>query len=173
VSADTWRILGEAYYFSHRYSQAIAQLQKTVELDPQYWFPHMGLGRAYLQAGRTREAIAELETATRLAPEIPDPLSALGNAYGVAGQKERANASLARLQQLAGQTYVSPYYFTVLYAGLGAKTRALEALAEAYRERSIFMTWLKTDPVLDPLRATRQFQNLYGRVGFDQPHSSF
>ena len=32
------------YYFARRYDEAIAQLRKTLEMDPDFYFAHRGLG---------------------------------------------------------------------------------------------------------------------------------
>jgi TolB-like protein/DNA-binding winged helix-turn-helix (wHTH) protein/Flp pilus assembly protein TadD len=160
VSTEASRTLGDIYYFSHRYGLAIAQLRDTLTMDNGYWFAHLSLGRALLQAGKARDSLAELETANRLFPDNPDPLSSLGNAYAVAGMKTHARDILARLQQLSHTRYVAPYQFAVIYTGLGDKARALDLLEKDHRERSMFVTWLRTDPALDSLRGEPRFQKL-------------
>jgi adenylate cyclase len=161
VSTEAARVLGEDYYFSHRYPAAIAQLRETVSMDPDYWFAHVALGRAYLYSGKTREAVAELKTANRFAPDNPDSMASLGNAYAVAGTIPQAKDVLAKLQTLSSRgVYVAPYHQAIVYLGLGDKTRALELLEEDFRQRSIFVSWWNTDPALDPLRSDARFKNL-------------
>jgi tetratricopeptide (TPR) repeat protein len=162
------RILGEAYYFAHRYDRAIAQLGEVLQMEPDYWFAHMSLGRAYLAAGNAPKAVVELQRANRLEPHNADALSALGNAYAVVGRKAEAKEVLKEqeVRSRAGD-YVSPYFFAVVYAGMGNHDKAFEWLEKAYQERSIFMTWLKTDPVLDGLRSDPRFSNLVRRVNQD------
>ena len=161
VSIEAARVLGEDYYFSHRYPEAIAQLRETISMDPDYWFAHVALGRAYLYSGKTREAVAELETANRFAPDNPDSLASLGDAYAIAGMIAQARVVLAKLQKLSSRgAYVAPYQMAIVWLGLGDKTRALELLEEDFRQRSIFVSWWKSDPALDTLRSDARFQNL-------------
>ena len=49
---------------------------------------------------------------------------------------------------------------------LGDKDQALKWLEEAYRQRSICLPALKTDPRFDALRSDARFQNVLRRVGF-------
>lgn len=49
-------------------------------------------------------------------------------------------------------------------AGLGDKDKAMEWLEKAYEERS-FLTWLKVDPVFDPLRDDSRFISFLGKLG--------
>ena len=44
--------------------------------------------------------------------------------------------------------------------GLGDKTRALGLLEDDFRQRSIFVSWWKSDPALDRLRFDPRFQKL-------------
>jgi|SRR5438105_12940068 len=46
--------------------------------------------------------------------------------------------------------------------------QALRWLEKAFQERSIFLTWLRTDPALDPVRSTSKFARLRHRVGLPE-----
>jgi tetratricopeptide (TPR) repeat protein len=91
-------------------------------------------------------------------------LSALGYAYAVSGRKDRAQGIVEQLRQRARQRYIAPYFLAIVYARLGDKERALESLEQDFRERSIVVTWLKTDPRLDDLRSTAGFRSLVRRA---------
>ncbi len=51
-------------------------------------------------------------------------------------------------------------------ASIGENQRAVEALEDAFAERESFITLLKVDPRLDPLRDDPRFQELLRKVGF-------
>ncbi len=58
----------------------------------------------------------------------------------------------------------------VLHAALGETERAIDALWDAYEERSSPLMWMKVDPWLDGLRGHARFMQLMTRVGLaDQP----
>ena len=58
------------------------------------------------------------------------------------------------------------YMDATRFASIGETEKALDALEQAYAEREAFMTVVKVDPRLDPLRDDPRFQNLLRRVGF-------
>jgi hypothetical protein len=61
---------------------------------------------------------------------------------------------------------------TVMYAGLGDKNKAFEFLEQAYREKSLDISWfLKSDLRIDNLRSDPRFENLLRRVGVTDPTS--
>ena len=46
-------------YFRREYDRAITQLQKTLEIEPDYYLPHIFLDRSYVQLHMYDQAIAE------------------------------------------------------------------------------------------------------------------
>jgi hypothetical protein len=55
-----------------------------------------------------------------------------------------------------------------LYAELGDKDRAFEALELAYKKRDIWLIRLRTDFALDSLRSDPRYAELVRRIGFPQ-----
>ena len=51
---------------------------------------------------------------------------------------------------------------------LGEKEKAFAALNKAYENRSGGLSWLKVDPLLDPLRSDPRFADLMRKVGLPQ-----
>jgi hypothetical protein len=51
---------------------------------------------------------------------------------------------------------------------LGETDDAVEALEQAYKERSTLMSYLKMDPRLDPLRGNAKFQELLRNKNFPE-----
>jgi hypothetical protein len=56
--------------------------------------------------------------------------------------------------------YSSGYEIATLYADLGNKDEAFRWLDTAYQERDVDLEFLKTDFLLDPLRADPRFAEL-------------
>ncbi len=152
-------------YYARDYDAATEQLRKTLEVDDNFGVAHLYLGYAYLQqAGRANDAVAELQKAVKLMGEDPETLSALGHAYAVAGRRADAEAVLAQLRGLGERGYVSPYFVAVVYAGLGDRDRAFNALEESFRDRHPGMILLKSDPRFDPLRKDARLSGLIRRI---------
>jgi hypothetical protein len=61
--------------------------------------------------------------------------------------------------------YVPAILIAVLHAALGETERAIDALCDAYDERSSPLIWMKVDPWLDDLRGHARFIILMHRAG--------
>ena len=76
----------------------------------------------------------------------------------------RALDILDELKRESTETHISSYDIAVIYIGLGRKDQALEALENAYQERSEWLRYVKVDPRLDPLRGDPRFEKLANQV---------
>jgi serine/threonine protein kinase/tetratricopeptide (TPR) repeat protein len=158
--------VGQGLYYARRYDQAIEQLGKSLEMDPNFYFSRSFLGMAYEQVARHEEAIAEFQKALSLSGGKAGALGALGHAYAVSGKRAEAQKTLAELKDLSKRDYVAPYDIALIYVGLGDKAKALEWLAtDAYKDHSVRLVWIKIDPRLDSLRGEPRFQDLQRRMG--------
>ena len=57
----------------------------------------------------------------------------------------------------------------MLYARLGEKEKALDALERAYAERSRALAYIAVEPQLDPLRSDPRFQAMAARIAGTRP----
>jgi TolB-like protein/DNA-binding winged helix-turn-helix (wHTH) protein/Tfp pilus assembly protein PilF len=158
--------LGWRFYMARQYDRAIQQLRNTLEMDSSYELPHLVLGLSYMQKGDFAQAIPELRKAADLAHGTPLMVSALANAYARMGNKLEAEKLLANLVIQSKKSYVSPYYFAVVHAGLGEQEKAISDLEKAYSDRSNGLVFLKVDPSLDALRGDARFQVLQQKLNF-------
>jgi adenylate cyclase len=94
----------------------------------------------------------------------------LGYAYARIGQKDKAMETLNELNQLASRRFVSPYHQALVYLGLRENSQAIDWLEKAYEGRSPWLTWLKVEPMFDPLRSDPRFQALYQKMNFPSDH---
>ena len=70
--------------------KAIAAFRKAVEVDDQFFPPHMNLSSMYLERGYFARALSSLDTAKRLQPGNPAVSSSLGVAYRGLGDYKKA-----------------------------------------------------------------------------------
>jgi serine/threonine protein kinase/tetratricopeptide (TPR) repeat protein len=162
-------IVGSVLVFTRQWDPAIEQLRSAKELEPTFWFNPCFLGRAYEQMGRMPEAIAEFQSALELDKDNTEIWSGLGHAYALSRNRTEAQKVLDHLKNISAHSYVSPYSFAVIYAGLGEKDQAFAWLERAFNERSYFMAvYLPTDARLDSLRADPRFAALQRRVGLPE-----
>ena len=152
-------------YLGRRYDEAIEQLLKVNELDPNFVLTHLWLGQAYEQKRMYEEAIAEFRRAIALSGRSPIAIAALAHAYAVVSRQVEMEELLEELKAESKRRYVSSYLFAEIYAGLGEKTVAFEWLEKALEERYPYMLLLKVWPKFDPLRADPRFADLLRRMG--------
>jgi DNA-binding winged helix-turn-helix (wHTH) protein/TolB-like protein/Flp pilus assembly protein TadD len=152
-------------YYDRDVRLARARMRETVELYPDVWLAHALLGRALELGGDVPGAIAEFEQATRLEGGVPEALMDLGRAYARAGRRAEALAVLARLERLAATRHVAPFQRAMIHVGLGDREQAFHWLNEAAAQRSWYLSWLKVEPLLDPLREDPRYAVLLKRVG--------
>jgi hypothetical protein len=85
-------------------------------------------------------------------------------AWGTVGKAAEARAVFDELSARSQCVYVPAYDIALVCAGFGWKDQALDYLARALQERSGWMTYLKVDPRLDPLRGDARFVELLRRM---------
>jgi len=162
-------IVGSALVFTRQWDPAIEQLRSAKELDPTFWFAPCFLGRAYEHKRRLPEAIAEFKRALELEKDNPEIWSGLGHAYALSANRAEAQKVLDHLKALSVRSYVAPFDFAVIYAGLGEQDQAIAWLNRAYAERSYYVpVYLTTDSRLDNLRSDPRFVELLQRVGLPE-----
>ncbi len=147
-------------FLQRQYDRAIAELQKTLELDPNYFWTHFILGIAYLHKGDYGQAITALDRGN--VPQFRD--GHLGYAYAVSGEPEKARKLIEELQAGSQPEHQVPYHLAMIYFGLGEKAKAFECLDKACEERSMQLWWIKTIPELDSVRSDPRFQNILRRM---------
>ena len=153
---------------ARQYDRAIEQIQNTIEMDPSYELSHLVAGQTYLQKGQFERAVAELRKAVDLSHGTPMMVSALAHTYARAGNKIEAEKLLAQLGVESKNQYVSPYYFAIVYAGLGENETAMDWLDKAFADRSNGLVFLQVEPELDGLRSNPRFIALRKKLEFPE-----
>jgi len=159
--------LGVSLYFGGEYDQAIQQYQRTLTVTPNFQRAIYWLGFGYIKKEMYRQGIEQFKLVFDLSGDSVD-LAALGYAYAVAGQRNEAEEVLRQLEELATQRYVSPVDLAMLHVGLDNNEQAIEYLEKAYEEHADRMSWIKVNPVFDPLRSDPRFQAILQRMNFPE-----
>jgi serine/threonine protein kinase/Flp pilus assembly protein TadD len=155
---------GWLFYFARQYDPAIEQCDKALELDTNSLAAHDCLGSAYLAKRDYQKAVAEYRLATAGSGNDPVRLVGLARAYALSGKKRDAQRILESISSAAKDHYVPPYFFAQIYAALGQKDQALSSLEKAYEVGDFYLSHLKVDETLDPLRPDPRFANLLQRM---------
>jgi hypothetical protein len=84
--------------------------------------------------------------------------------YDKLGRHVDAQAELAKLKTALGDSFA--YQYAAIYAQWGDRAKALEWLETAWRLRDSGLEYLKTDPLLDPMRQEPRFQAIQRQLKF-------
>jgi serine/threonine protein kinase/Tfp pilus assembly protein PilF len=165
-------VFGQTLYYAGRFDEAIAQLERTITLDPNYVFAHTVLLDAYEQKQMYAQALATRErllTLTNDGPVAASLIEALREAF----QREHYHGVVRRwlheLRARASQgAYVSGLEYASAYAFLADKERTLEALERAFRDRATYVNLLMVEPKWRDVRSDKRFLDLAKSVGLAQ-----
>jgi serine/threonine-protein kinase len=160
INANTAQFLRDA----HQYDQAVAEARKVLEIDPNFIGAHFGLANAYELKRMYQEAVAEMQKAFVLDND-PERAGAWAQGYAAAGYRGAVQRDIGILKERLKQRYVPPFEVAEDYLRLGDNDQALAWLEKTYQEHSGLLTYLKADPLWDPIRTDPRFQDLLRRVG--------
>jgi tetratricopeptide (TPR) repeat protein len=150
---------------ARRYNEAIVQLRKTLEIDPTFYLAHRILGLALQLKGDLPAATAEYTKAQQFTDNTLDAGMLLAAAKAQSGDKGAAVQMLAELEELSRNRYVSAYSRALLYLSLNNPEEAIQWLEQGVaNHEGRPLTWIKVDPLLDPLRGDPRFEALVQKV---------
>jgi len=159
-SVSIRRSLGWLYYQTRRYDTAAEHLQRALAMNPTAEETHRILGLVRIQQRRYADAEDSLREALTNA-SVPDyAAAALGLAAALDGRPAEAEARLAALEEDARRRYVSPVVFVQLNLALRRHDEAFRWLERTRAERRGWVVYLRSEPMLDPLRPDPRFARL-------------
>jgi len=166
LSLITRTFSGYPFYYAHNFDAAVNRFKEVIEMDQGYSMAHFRLGLAYAQLGRYSEALDELHSSQRISGDR-DIVAALGYVQAKAGNVDAAHEALNELNRLKETSFVSAYDRALVFLGLGDVERSLEWLEQARDERSYWLIYVNSDPVLDPVRTSSRFEALRSEIAGD------
>ena len=154
-----------AYLANDRINDAVNEGQRTLQLDPNYFYLDSVLAAAYREKSNFPEAIT-LYTKSEEATHLPS--SGLAITYTRMGRKAEAQNILAQLLKAREKRYVSAPLIAAVYVALGDKEGAFRELERAYAEHSGVLQWIAFLPEFRALRSDARFPHLLRRIGASQ-----
>ena len=158
--------VGVAYMLARRYPEAIAQLRKTIQFEPNFFFAHDMLGQSLAYSGQLDEAIESWKHSYEVAKDYHS-LTLIGYGYGLKGERDKALQIVGQLQELEKSgTPVWIWGYGLIHLALGEKDKAIECLQRSWqaRETATPVVFIKFDPMLDPLRGDPRFEALARQI---------
>jgi len=158
--------VGLTLYFMRDYARAIEQLQKTLEMDPNFRLAHVFLSNTYVQQRMYDDAIPEkARILGATSAEEGRIAAALRKAYAVSGERGFWQTLIELLKQKPKQDFDLPFNLAEAYGHLGDKDLAFEWYEKAADKGHPGMDTIKVDPQFDSLRSDSRFPDLVRRVG--------
>src|SRR5437763_2101055 len=165
VSPITIYVATAAYLANDRVEDAIVEGQRTLQLDPNYFYLDSVLAAAYREKGNFDEAIA-LYTKAQEATHLPS--SGLAITYTRMGREIEAQNILAQLLQAREKRYISAPLIAAVAVALGDNEGAFRELERAYAEHSGILQWIAFLPEFRALHSDARFPDLVRRIGASQ-----
>jgi len=144
-----------------RYDESIASARQTLRSDPTFAYAHVILGDALAMKGEFAAAIAEFDQATQKLGRGDWILGEMGYTLARAGKKAEAESIAREIESDDGPGVQLAH----VYAALGDKARALDALDHSYAQRIVDLNFMAVDPMLATLRTEPRFLALKARLG--------
>jgi TolB-like protein/Tfp pilus assembly protein PilF len=168
-------------YYARRYGEAIAAMRHAQALQP----GSTDVGRQLIEflfvSGQVEQARQLLETPTRTIDEHGvveiqstvyqtlriaerDRVQILSMVYHTLGRQADAQNELDEYKKIVGDD--RPYRTATVYAQWGNASAAMQWLERAVQAHDIYLSHLKVDALLDPIRNEPQFKALVARLNF-------
>jgi TolB-like protein/DNA-binding SARP family transcriptional activator/Tfp pilus assembly protein PilF len=160
--------LGWTLYYAGAYDGALAQLDRTLDLNANFELAHLWRGLALEELGRLDESRQAIERAVELSGGSAISLALLARSHALAGERERARALLRDLEQRADARYAPAYEIAKVHDALDDRAAALRWLRRAHEQRSHSIAFLVVDPQLRRLQHDPAFLKLVRDVGLDR-----
>ena len=155
------RALGDTLRYARRYEEAIAAYQASIAADPE------NAAEAYALRGLSYYLAGKLSLGQSSCEVSPDSFRARvcrAVIYDRLGRHTDAAAVLAKIKQQGGDA--AAYQYAEIFAQWGDRTAALEWLEKAEHLGDPGLIYLKTDPLMDPLRNEARFQAIERELAF-------
>jgi serine/threonine protein kinase/Tfp pilus assembly protein PilF len=148
------------------YDKAIAALQKTLEIDPNFGLAYNYLAKCYEAKGMYDKSMDAEERLWTLFGQ-PEVAAELKRVYAASGIKGVRQWFIKEDSDPAKPGY-NPAGAAENYALLGDKDNAFRWLEKAYEQHASELIFLKADPEWDSLRSDARYTDLLRRIGFPQ-----
>jgi TolB-like protein/Tfp pilus assembly protein PilF len=149
--------------YCRRFDDSLAQTERTLKLDPGFYYTHYLAGWAHLNKGNYPAALAAFRRSRELNSD-PFATSLFIQALAKAGERADAVKLHDELRSAAGRQYIDPYVLAIAEIGMGEKDAAFRLLERTVTERGWYATYITSDPAMDDLREDPRFPALVKKL---------
>lgn len=153
------RNYGRALFYARRYQEAEDQLKRVVAMDRNFLATYGWLAWSVALQGKEVEAFEWVRKLSALRKVDNEKVQILENAFRNEGWRGVVRQWASEPNPVLGQFDLAMYH-----AQLGQKNEAFDNLEKLFERRAIWVTYLRAEPRLDPLRDDPRFADLMRRV---------
>ena len=157
--------LAENYIDRGDLDSATKECQRMIDLDPNFWAARQTLGIILVKQGRYAEALREAHKSAELSSRSNASLALMGHVYAKLGQRSDTEAVINELEKRYADRVADGRDLVLVYAGLNDKDKAFAWLEKAFKDRSVFLAFLRLEPLMDSLKSDPRWKALEQRVG--------
>jgi serine/threonine-protein kinase len=151
-SLSVRRGVGWISYYTRRYEQALYHLRRAVAMNPTSEDTYRVMGLVLMQQGAYAEAERAFREAITLSPDLSYATAGVAHVLALSGRRREAEAMVAELEARARDRYVTPVALCIAHLGLRNVDQVFHWLDRAYEDRRGWLTYMKADPIFDPVR---------------------
>ena len=160
---------GVVYLYARQYDTALAELDKALQLAPDFVPAHANRIDVYLAKSMFKEALAELQWVRPYYEPLSTKVKAeVGRYYAIAGRIEEAKRILRECEEAWANECsqdANPQALALIHLKLGNKDRAFEWLEKAFKAHTITPFEVKLSPFFDGLTSDPRFDELLNETG--------
>lgn len=166
--AMTYAMSSQVAFQAREFGQAREFARQAIAIAPDFWIAHMQHGQVLEQLGEWNAALDALEKSTRLSGGNSKPVALRAYTLARMGRADEAREVLTDLEVKAKQTYVPPYAFAIIHAGLRNEAETREWLENALAGRDPHLGFITVDPKWDEWRHNAWFANVIEGCDFER-----
>ena len=158
---------GQFLHHAGKSDEALEQLQKTFNLENNFWLAHAFAASVYIEKEMFTEAISEANFAKKLSGGSSFAAAFAAYALAKSGKWAEARQILDELLELSKVRNIPPYHIALIYNGLDEREKTFESLEKAYEKRDPKLAFLKVEPKWNNLQSEPLFIELMRRMNFE------
>ncbi|HWG19885.1 MAG TPA: winged helix-turn-helix domain-containing protein [Terracidiphilus sp.] len=156
--------LAWAYHLSSRRDEALRQVERCLELDPDHFATRLYGGMILAFQGDVTRATGLTRQLARSLPYCDIAMAAHAYSLACDGQRERAGELLEGLQWLSRERFVLRSFSAAAYVALGDADGAMEELRAAEENHCPWFFAMLADPRLQLLERISEFEQMRARL---------
>ncbi len=160
--------IGIKLLLAGRTREAIAQFEKTEEIDPGFANVHFWKAWAHERVGDFDRAIESAKKATEIQGNVGLGKLNLASIYARAGKVEQTVKLLEEIQSDASGDYKSPTFVAMVKFGLGERDEAFGWLDRAYQEHDGFLLYFRVFPWCAEYRTDPRWLEIEQKMGLSK-----